>query len=586
MTVKYKYKTISLIMLVLVVVGIPYVKLFQDYANTIILMLALIYIVFFVKRFNFEKVTFCCLIGILIFAIFHVFDNNSFMESIQNLSIYGTAAVFYIIFMDARDQQEFLLKVVVYAVTFNAIYYSVVQGGLFNGGVQEFQRIDGNLGYPNAYAVVLLAALYFNRLRKEEWTTYIVYVVLGCSIFYTGSRAMLIFLAVFMLFTVIYNYRNLKPILSVGIGFLIYILLIKAKVAVIAFVPFIFGAVGLAVYKVKTKYINIFTLVFLAFCAVAVFAIDTPILDRLRIASGDNQSMQNRLFMWKDTLAYAKQHIWGSGLGIFRYRHGLFQTVFYDTRYAHQSVLQLVLDIGLVPAILFTMFFISTVFSIYKTNKDKSKWVYVLCFSSIFLHSLMDFEFAYSIVVMLYVLNVTAIESSHLKEMPVNRKLIAAVLIISIYSSALATFDFMGVSALKAKKLSKAYSYFSMERVMSFKDYLPYKNLGELYREKFIQTRDKQYIDKAIENYEKAWSLNKESDLLMYGMMNAYEYKGNVDKAFYIGKELIKQNPLDVQVYSMYEEYINMLLKTNNEKFVSRANEEKQWMEEAKQKAE
>lgn len=112
-----------------------------------------------------------------------------------------------------------------------------------------------------------------------------------------------------------------------------------------------------------------------------------PVLKRFLILPTQSSTFLGRLLYAKDALPVIIRHPLGLGYNGYYYLQGSFQTGVYATRHVHNELLQLLLDAGWLPAVLFVM-------AIWKTIRVLS-WHKRLLLLVLLAHSLFDFDFQF-----------------------------------------------------------------------------------------------------------------------------------------------------------------------------------------------
>lgn len=100
-------------------------------------------------------------------------------------------------------------------------------------------------------------------------------------------------------------------------------------------------------------------------------------------------TLLGRLLYWKDALPVVLRHPFGLGYLGYYFSQGSFQTGFYTVRWVHNDLLQLMLDVGWLPAALMTAAIVASLFS--KETTPTAKLVLLaLC-----AHCMMDFDLSF-----------------------------------------------------------------------------------------------------------------------------------------------------------------------------------------------
>lgn len=213
------------------------------------------------------------------------------------------------------------------------------------------RRLGGFFQYPNVYAIfcligmILLMTQNFAELDKKRrlWSRAAV-LVLTAGILMSGSRTVF---ALLMLTIVVFilRYRNMRKLL----------LILVAAVFVAAFATVaITGSVQHA--------------------------------GRFLTTSLSSSTFLGRILYAKDGLRLIAEHPFGQGYLGYYYLEPEIQTAYYSVRFIHNDILQLILDVGIIPGVLVVAAFVKSIFS--KRQPFCNRWILVV----IMLHLLMDFD--------------------------------------------------------------------------------------------------------------------------------------------------------------------------------------------------
>lgn len=171
-------------------------------------------------------------------------------------------------------------------------------------------RLGGFFEYPNTFALYLLCGLILAISEEKGIRRLVLAVILAGGIFAAGSRTVLV--------------------LAAAAGFLWALSrgTVRRRVALLlAVVLVILGGVGLA-----------------------LLLPDSPI-GRILSISVKTNSFLCRLLYYRDALVQIVKHPFGLGYLGYYYSQGSFQTGSYHVMFAHNDLLQLLLDVGWVPGL-------------------------------------------------------------------------------------------------------------------------------------------------------------------------------------------------------------------------------------------
>lgn len=208
-------------------------------------------------------------------------------------------------------------------------------------------RLAGTFQYPNSFAIVLLVAELL-LIFKDEWKKKDILVIgiLLTGIVLTGSRTVVL-LAIAANFAGLFLIGNKKnKITLMGIGG--------------------FAILGIIAYM--------------------MFFEDIALLERLTQVSLSESTFVGRILYMRDALPVILKHPLGTGYMGHYYLQQTIQTGVYAVRFVHNDLLQLALDIGWIPFLLFVG---AIGKSLCSKNIEKQKKLILVVF---FLHCCFDFD--------------------------------------------------------------------------------------------------------------------------------------------------------------------------------------------------
>lgn len=177
-------------------------------------------------------------------------------------------------------------------------------------------RLAGFLQYPNTFALVLLVSeLLILGKEKRKIYDFVCLAVLIFGLFYTGSRTVFV-LAVLANLCVLILSKNTKLKLGVACGM---------------------GAVAVA--------LGVYAL-----CAGGL-----GVFGRFLTISLESSTFLGRFLYFQDALPVILKHPFGLGYAGYYYLQQSFQTGVYSVMFIHNDFLQLLLDIGWLPTLLFAV---------------------------------------------------------------------------------------------------------------------------------------------------------------------------------------------------------------------------------------
>ena len=207
-------------------------------------------------------------------------------------------------------------------------------------------RQAGFFQYPNAYALYLLAAvtvvLFGGPLRFGRFP-YLAVLILGIAL--SGSRTVFVLLAAVLVFACVREKD-----------------------------------------RQKRTYLLLFLAAFLVLGVAAVLLRGGSVLGRFLTISLGASEFLGRLLYARDALPVILKHPFGLGYMGYSWLQGSFQTGVYSVRHAHNELLQLLLDVGWIPAVLFIWAFLRTF------RAPDSRLLRRMLLIIIGLHCLLDFD--------------------------------------------------------------------------------------------------------------------------------------------------------------------------------------------------
>lgn len=108
--------------------------------------------------------------------------------------------------------------------------------------------------------------------------------------------------------------------------------------------------------------------------------------------------MTTRLLYYKDAIDMIKNNPFGYGYMGWYYKQTEIQTGIYDAKYVHCSLLQIMLDVGIVPMICLSIFAVLTFFD--KKQNVISRLIMILILG----HSMIDIDFEYIYFILLFII--------------------------------------------------------------------------------------------------------------------------------------------------------------------------------------
>lgn len=312
-------------------------------------------------------------------GIFWAIDkNDAIIGTLRMLSL----VIFSILLMQCKkEEKEKILNVIPYSGLVMLIL-SIIIGfipALRNIVYSESNRITGMFQYSNVFALYLLIGFIIitNKKKKEEkvkeakeesikieknkkenrekllkkYSPIICGIILLIGILMTGSRTTFIITTIYIIYLCFRKENRYRKIY--GITYAVILLL-------------------LGIYVLITK--NIET------------------IGRIFTISMDSSTLLGRILYWKDGLNLLLENIFGYGYMGYSYKVYEIQTGMYYTKFVHNDYLQIALDIGIIPLVIFIIFLVKSLFS--KNNSKLNKIILI----SIIIHMFLEFDLQFMII--------------------------------------------------------------------------------------------------------------------------------------------------------------------------------------------
>lgn len=275
--------------------------------------------------------------------------------------------------------------------------------GLFTSS----DRLAGFFQYPNTFACFMLLGLEILILSEEKINVWRVLcaIVLVFGLIQSGSRTVFVLTIPVLLVSLFIRLRK------------------KPKVLVI-------GAVSVAA---------VFIVMILALGG-------SYSVSHLLALSTSESTLLGRLLYWKDALPVIGSHPFGLGYLGYYMSHGSFQTGLYSVRWVHNELLQMLLDIGWIPAVI-------AIVAVVKAVLAKQPTVRKVVLLTLLAHCMMDFDLEYIAMyfIVLLCLDWDTGKTKTLK-LTVPAKAVSAVLILgSLYIGVGSTLYYSGKTEASVK---------------------------------------------------------------------------------------------------------------------------------------
>lgn len=259
--------------------------------------------------------------------------------------------------MPAKEKDRVLESIPMSGAIMTVLSFLLRYVPTFHGFFTVQGRLAGFFQYPNTFAIFLLCGL----------------IVCFWS---DRSLHLRILCACFLLFGILVSGSRTVFILSV--------------VAIVAFC---------VLRKDKTSLIFAGSLLALGILIVVIYAVeigDVRSVGRFLTTSLSESTLLGRILYDKDALPVILRHPFGLGyLGYYFTQHS-FQTGVYSVMFVHNELLQMLLDVGWIPSLVFVCAVVENIFS--KDNTPCQRMLLTV----LGIHSLLDFDFQFIAVLFLF----------------------------------------------------------------------------------------------------------------------------------------------------------------------------------------
>lgn len=264
-----------------------------------------------------------------------------------------------------ENKQKLLYRIPEIACTITLLALILALIPRFRPHIFMAGRFAGTFGYANTYALFLLIALLLLLARNQGLKTApISKKVLGykigmglfltISLWLTGSRYTLVLAFIVLIIYALHEKSSRK-----------------------------WSAIILSILAGSTIFTGIFC---------------TQIEAMGRFFTTNLSSLYGRFLYWQDALTLLKKYPFGMGyLGYF-YKQTEIQTGVYTVRYVHNDLLQLMLDIGLIPTLILLFFLVRALLNRERTFLEK------LLLTTLLAHSMLEFDFEHTSIACLFIL--------------------------------------------------------------------------------------------------------------------------------------------------------------------------------------
>ncbi|MDP4268245.1 MAG: O-antigen ligase family protein [Bacteroidota bacterium] len=303
-------------------------------------------------------------------------------------------------------------------------------------------RADAVLGYANTLALyVFVCSIIGFYLYYGQERTRIFRVAIKLGIFFditvlvlTYSRTMWVLSLLLYICFLLYIRKSgsiIDAVLLISVSIVSGIVISYGKMLI--GIPLFLALLIFLIYyeySLRTRFISligyndfwkrkalskaIFTVVILILIAAVSFLGSTYLIRRVASIGFGATELQERFAYYKDALSIIKDYpIIGTGAGGWGSIQFKYQTALYSVRYVHSSIFQAALDYGIAGLSMFLMqiavFILYAVKTLKQSTGRKIKSAVILCIvcnSAILLHSVLDFDLEFSLITMIFWINV------------------------------------------------------------------------------------------------------------------------------------------------------------------------------------
>ena len=384
-------------------------------------------------------------------------------------------------------------------------------------------RLGGFFDYANSFAMFLLIGLISTGFKEDfKLIDYFVMSLLVIGIILTNSRSLLIITIVSYISVLIFSKATKK------------VKMLNSSILLI---------VGISV-------------VFIA----GLFGVN----NRIATTSGNSSEWLLRILYYKDALRLISQNIFGYGHMAWWYMQEGFQTGVYDAQYVHNGLLQVTLDVGIIPALLIVVIFIKAFFEKNRNVRDKILMVVVLG------HAFIDFDMEFLAILLPLFMTLEFDKKFSIKEMALAK--VSTGVLITVYSFC-GLVTFLGNAGLYEKANSIFAYSFNLDKQLQ--NELDNENVIEIAQN--LYDKNKYFINAAKvlsqkeqvqNNYEKAheyelWIVKNKK----YTMRNYIEYVSFLEKAikYYYSIDDIEEVKKYIDRLNEVENIVNNVKETSDE---------------------
>lgn len=322
-----KIKKISFAEIILII-SLFFIGTFHEYLSCA--GAAAICVWFIVRAARAKELRFCLnltSVSVIVIALFYLL--TAFWAVDSGMAVIGfmkflPVPLYLLILMQSDDTEGIIARLPIAAAVMTAVSVIGMQIPLFEDFFSVSGRLAGFFEYPNTFALfALISELVAASKEKLRPLDFAVIAVLLFGILYSGSRTVFVLAVIanaVLLFTL--KSRRVKIFVAAVIG------IFAASAAIYAAVS---GGAG--------------------------------VFGRFLTISLNESTFVGRLLYFKDALPLVLTHPFGLGYMGYYYIQQSVQTGVYSVMFIHNDFLQLMLDIGWIPALLFAAAVVKAIFT-------------------------------------------------------------------------------------------------------------------------------------------------------------------------------------------------------------------------------
>lgn len=557
--IKFRYILIALMVL------LPNKYLGEESAAAFLLGIGLIYLAMKFNKYEYklqkqDKVYLFIMVTMVISSMVSIKNTYSTVKALGNLALYINLPVYYIIFINMKKEKANIYNIITVMLAIIALLSVILEGALYKN------RISGNVGYANSFALILLIGLYSllqqQLCRKDKALDYMdlyIKVIYLLAMLYTGSRTTLIFSIPYFILDLYFSIKNHEKVTSIYaliIALVLYIIINKGGIGGIIIAPIILG-ISSSLYKtLKPKIFNKATSMALIIMVILAFSLNLNTFNRIKNISINNASLNERFVIFKDAINTIGDNALGHGAGSFQYNQYKDATANYDAKYIHNSFIQAYYDLGFIGGTAFLAMFLWGGVMLFRgrfstldnrSNKrgrfstlDLNWLLSIVMYFTLYLHSLLDFDFSFANIALIPVILVALREEENIKEnkkaettiekqnnLTLKQRILAITAIlaslISFYISLNGALNFKASKALALDQVSSYKTFFQVVEPILIKDYEFYKAKGDICFQHYKDKGEIFSLKEAIRYYKKAEALNPIDPILKENLDYFYE---------------------------------------------------------------